>query len=83
MVVTQSVALNPQGFFVHLDSQLVFAHLEMNRGNIVPQDRDIPMVFAQKLGSYPQAFYETILRQVENILLEEHQPNRVQSRSYF
>ena len=78
VVRSESVSLDTKSLLVTLHGLIIFANLQEDRGNVVPEDSNVSMVGAKNLASNTKTLHEALLRDVELLLLEEDQSNGVQ-----
>ena len=62
---------------VTLHGLIIFANLQEDRGNVVPEDSNGSMVGAKNLASNTKTLHEALLRDVKLLLLEEDQSSGV------
>jgi hypothetical protein len=78
VVRSESVSLNTKSLLVTLHGLIIFANLQEDCGNVIPEDSNVSMVGTKNLASNTKTLHEELLRDVELLLLEEDQSNGVQ-----
>jgi hypothetical protein len=78
VVRSESVSLDTKILLITFYGLIIFANLQEDHGNVVPEDSNVSMVGAKNLASNTKTLHEALLRGVELLLLEEDQSNGVQ-----